>query len=100
MRYETMILGSNVIWFPVEMRAKPSIDLLTEIAPDLREVELVAEAFGFDAPDPEVREQGGPRLRLEDGRTLGIVGELGVGGIDAAPDGPTPHSPDLRRNLV
>ena len=39
-------------------------------------------------------------LRLENGRTLGIVGESGVGEIDAAPDGPTPHSSDLRRNLV
>src|SRR5271165_4442469 len=55
MRYETMTLGSNVIRFPVELRAKPSIDLLIEIAPDSREVELIAEAFGFDAPDPDGR---------------------------------------------
>jgi len=55
MRYETMTLGGNVIRFPVELRAKPSIDLLIEVAPDSREVELVAEAFGFDAPDPEGR---------------------------------------------
>ena len=46
MRYETMTLGSNVIRFPVELRAKPSIDLLIEVAPDSREVELIAEAFG------------------------------------------------------
>ena len=50
MRYETMTLGSNVIRFPVELRAKPSIDLLIEVAPDSRKVELVAEAFGFDRP--------------------------------------------------
>ena len=55
MRYETMILGSNVIRFPVELRATPSFDLLSEIAPDSREVELIAETFGFDAPDPEIR---------------------------------------------
>src|SRR3984957_17185835 len=55
MRYETLILGGNVIRFPVELRAKPSIDLLIDVAPDWREVELIAEAFGFDAPDPEVR---------------------------------------------
>ena len=55
MRYETMTLGSNVIRFPVELRAKPSIDLLIEIAPDSREVELLAEAFGFEAPDPDGR---------------------------------------------
>jgi hypothetical protein len=53
MRYETLTLGGNVIRFPVELRAKPSIDLLIDVAPDLREVELIAEAFGFDAPDPE-----------------------------------------------
>ena len=55
MRYETMSLGSNVIRFPIELRAKPSIDLLIEVAPDSREVELIAEAFGFDAPDPDGR---------------------------------------------
>jgi hypothetical protein len=38
-----------------ELRAKPSIDLLIDVAPDSREVELIAEAFGFDAPDPEGR---------------------------------------------
>jgi len=55
MRYETMTLGSNVIRFPVELRARPSIDLLIEVAPDSREVELIAEAFGFEAPDPDGR---------------------------------------------
>ncbi len=55
MRYETMTLGSNVIRLPVELRAKPSIDLLIEVAPDSREVELIAEAFGFEAPDPDGR---------------------------------------------
>ena len=53
MRYETLTLGGNVLRFPVELRAKPSIDLLVDVAPDSREVELIAEAFGFDAPDPE-----------------------------------------------
>src|SRR5271165_4424167 len=55
MRYETMTLGSNVIRFPVELRVKPSIDLLIEVARDSREVELIAEAFGFEAPDPNGR---------------------------------------------
>ena len=55
MRYETLTLGGNVIRFPVELRAKPSIDLLIDVAPDLREVELIAEAFGLDGPDPEGR---------------------------------------------
>jgi hypothetical protein len=55
MRYETLTLGGNVIRFPVEFRAKPSIDLLIDVAPDSREVELIAEAFGLDAPDTEGR---------------------------------------------
>jgi hypothetical protein len=55
MRYETLTLGGNVIRFPVELRAKPSIDLLVDVAPDSREVGLIAEAFGFEAPDPEGR---------------------------------------------
>src|SRR3984957_6366734 len=55
MRYETLTLGGNVIRFPVEVRAKPSIDLLIDVAPDSREVELIAEAFGFKEPDPEGR---------------------------------------------
>ena len=55
MRYETLTLGGNVVRFPVELRARPSIDLLIDVAPDSREVELIAEAFGFDAPDPEGR---------------------------------------------
>jgi hypothetical protein len=50
-----MTLGSNVIRFPVELRAKPSIGLLIDVAPDSREAELIAEAFGFDAPDPQAR---------------------------------------------
>ena len=62
MRYETMSLGSNVIRFPVELRAKPSIDLLSEVAPDSREVELIAEAFGFEPPDPDGRRP--PLLRI------------------------------------
>jgi hypothetical protein len=37
------------------VRAKSSIDLLLEVAPDSREVKLVAGAFGFDAPDPDGR---------------------------------------------
>ena len=57
MRYETLTPGGNVIRFPVELRAKPSIDLLSDIAPDSREADLIAEAFGFDGPDPEARSE-------------------------------------------
>jgi hypothetical protein len=50
MRYEMMTLGQQCDPIPVEMRAKPSIDLSVEVAPDSREVDVVAKPFGFDAP--------------------------------------------------
>lgn len=40
----------NVIRFPVERRARPTLDVLREIAPDLREVLLVADSFGLEEP--------------------------------------------------
>ena len=57
MRFEVLSLGSNVIRFPIELRAKPSLDLLINIAPDSREIALVAEAFGLPEPDPEGRDK-------------------------------------------
>src|SRR5271166_2843441 len=83
MRYETMTLGSNVIRFPVELRAKPSIDLLIEVAPDSREVELIAEAFGFEAPDPDERSKA-DRAMAGDDREDGFAGqsEGAAGGVE------------------
>ena len=42
---------TNVIRFPVEERVRPSIMLLHEIEPDVREVMNVAESFQFAGPD-------------------------------------------------
>ncbi|WP_024882376.1 hypothetical protein [Methylosinus sp. LW3] len=39
---------TNVVRFPIERRAKPSMDVVREIAPDSREVSLVIESFRFD----------------------------------------------------
>ena len=44
-----------MVRFPVELVAKPTSDLLRSVAPDVREVSLVAEAFGLDEPPMEVR---------------------------------------------
>ena len=55
MRWELMPGTSNVVRFPVELVAKPTSDLLRSVAPDVREVSLVAEAFGLDEPPMEVR---------------------------------------------
>jgi hypothetical protein len=37
--------AANVVRFPLESRVEPSVELLCAIAPDSREVDLVAEAF-------------------------------------------------------
>ena len=42
---------TNVIRFPLEERVRPSIMLLHEIEPDVREVMNLAEAFQFAGPD-------------------------------------------------
>lgn len=45
---------TNVIRFPLEQRVRPSILLVHEIAPDVREVLLIAEAFQLDGHDPDL----------------------------------------------
>ena len=57
MRIALMAGTTNVLRFPVEQRAKPSLDLLRDIAPDLREISLVAEAFGLDEPSGGIRDE-------------------------------------------
>ena len=54
----TLLPGmTNVVRFPVERRAKPTLDLLREITPDVREVLCLADALGFEAPAHDLREQ-------------------------------------------
>ncbi len=55
MRWELLPGSSNVYRFPVEIAAKPTADLLRSVAPGVREVSLVAEAFGLEEPPMEVR---------------------------------------------
>ena len=89
MRYETLTLGGNVIRFPVEVRAKPSIDLLIDVAPDSREVELIAEAFGFKAPDPEGRAKADRKMAERDrgdGDGPARRPEGAAGGVERAPE--------------
>jgi hypothetical protein len=51
-----MITGvSNVIRFPIERRAVPTLELLRQIAPDPREVLQIMEAFGLDRAIHELR---------------------------------------------
>src|SRR5208337_3996633 len=53
MRWELLPGSSNVYRFPVELVAKPTADLLRSVAPDVREVSLIAEAFGLEEPPME-----------------------------------------------
>ena len=57
MRIELLPGMDNVIRFPVEERARPTLDLVREIAPDCREVFRVVDSFGLDAPAFDLRHQ-------------------------------------------
>ena len=56
MRIELLPGLTNVIRFPVERRARPTLDVLREIAPDPREVGCAIEAFGLDDPTVNLRD--------------------------------------------
>ena len=55
MRIELLAGTGNVVRFPVERRARPSLDLLRDIVPDVREVFQIAESFGLRLPEPDLR---------------------------------------------
>jgi hypothetical protein len=55
MRVELVVGATNVVRFPVERRARPTMELLRQIAPDVREVLLLVESFGLSLPDADPR---------------------------------------------
>ena len=57
MRVELLPGMTNVVRFPVERRARPTLELLRAVTPDVREVLNVAEAFGMAMPVPDLRER-------------------------------------------
>ena len=57
MRVEMLPGMTNVVRFPVERRARPTVELLREIAPDVRDVLTLAEHYGIEPPDPHLRAQ-------------------------------------------
>jgi hypothetical protein len=57
MRIEMLPGMDNVIRFPVEERARPTLSLVREIAPDCREVFRVMESFGIEGPAYDLRHQ-------------------------------------------
>jgi hypothetical protein len=57
MSVELLFGMTNVLRFPVERRARPTLELLRGMAPDVREVMNIAEAFGMERPVPDLRER-------------------------------------------
>jgi hypothetical protein len=57
MRVEMLPGVTNVVRFPVERLARPTVVLLREIAPDVRDVLALAEHYGIEPPDPHLRAQ-------------------------------------------
>lgn len=57
MRIELLAGMMNVVRFPTERRARPTLDLLRAIAPDVREVLNLADAFGIEAPVHDLRDR-------------------------------------------
>ncbi|WGF91061.1 hypothetical protein [Marinivivus vitaminiproducens] len=49
--------ADNVLRFPLERRARPSLALLRMIGPDPRGLDLMAESFGLELPDDGLRER-------------------------------------------
>lgn len=47
--------ATNVVRFPIEHRMHPTLDLLRELAPDVRQVLQRAETFGLPVPDAMLR---------------------------------------------
>lgn len=56
MRIELTPGATNVVRFPIERRAKPSMDLVRDIAPDSREISLIIDSFGFDDCIDDIRD--------------------------------------------
>lgn len=57
MRIELVAGTDNVVRFPVERRARPTMALLREIAPDVREVMQLVESFDLPHPGYELRQR-------------------------------------------
>ena len=47
----------NVVRFPIEVRVAPSMAVLYDIAPDPREVLLIAQSYQLEPPNPELAHQ-------------------------------------------
>lgn len=57
MRVELLPGMTNVVRFPVGRRARPTVGLLRDIAPDVRVVLNLVEAFGMELPVHDLRDR-------------------------------------------
>jgi hypothetical protein len=48
---------TNVVRFPVEERGRPTLDLMRMLAPDVRTIDMLAEAYGLELPDADFRDR-------------------------------------------
>ena len=56
MRFDLLFGSDNVVRFPVELRAPATFEVLWGIAPDLRAMPSLAEAFGLELPPHGLRD--------------------------------------------
>jgi hypothetical protein len=47
----------NVFRFPTEERARPTLKLMRALAPDVRSVDMLAEAYGLELPPADIRDR-------------------------------------------
>lgn len=74
MRIERLPRTVNVLRFPVERRAQPTLALLREIAPDVREVLATAAAWDLESPVLDLR------ARVDAETAQYILDQFGGGG--------------------
>ncbi len=74
MRIERLPRTVNVLRFPVERRARPTLALLREIAPDVREVLAAAAAWDLESPMLDLR------ARVDAETAQYILDQFGDGG--------------------
>lgn len=57
MRVEMLPGTDNVVRFPVERRARPTLELMRELAPDVREVLAIADSLALPVPVDDLRDR-------------------------------------------
>jgi hypothetical protein len=57
MRIELLPGLTNVVRFPIERRVGPTLQVLRDIAPDVRELMSIAHAFGLATPVTDLRDR-------------------------------------------